>query len=145
MLLEQNIKSKPKWWGIIPFLSSFTANAIYPNIYLPKRVYENLKSDNPKQKWVAILKHEQEHLKREKEIGPIIFGLKYLFLPSFRFQEEIIAIKAQIKHLKSVGENFDTDKSAGFLSSWLYLWPVTYARAKQSLDKLWKIASLRSQ
>lgn len=138
MFLESIIKIKPKWWDVVPFLSSFTANAIYPNVYLPKEVYKNLKSDHPKQKWVALLKHEQEHLKREKEISPIVFGLKYLFLSSFRFQEEMIAIKAQMKYLKSVGENFDTNKSARFLSSWLYLWPVSYVRAKQSLDKLWE-------
>ena len=135
--LTNNVKPKPKWWSIVPFLAKFTANAIWPNIYLPREVYDNLKSNNPRPKWVAVLKHEQEHLKREKEIGPIMFGVKYLFSSKIRFEEELIAIEAGMKYLKSAGEPFDTDKSARFLSSWLYLWPVPYEEAKRRLDKLW--------
>lgn len=138
MKLDPNIKPKPRWWNIIPMLSSLTANAIYPNIYLPKKVYESLLSDNPKLKWIAVLIHEQEHIKREKEIGVIMFGLKYLFSPKFRFSEELIAIKAQMKYLKSVGKKFDTNKAAKYLSGWLYFWPVTYKYAKQLLDGAWK-------
>lgn len=138
MQLGRNVRPKPKWWGIVPFLSKFTANAIWPNVYLPQEVYDNLKSGNPKPKWVAVLKHEEEHLRRENEMGPVIFGLKYLFSGRFRFDEELIAIKAGMKYLESVGETFDTARSAGFLSSWLYLWPVSYKEAKTALDKLWK-------
>ncbi len=141
MRLDSNIKLKPWWWGVVPMLSKYTANAIYPNIYLPKEVYENLLSNNPKPKWIAILKHEQEHITREKEFGAIMFGLKYLFSPKFRFQEELIAIKVQMKYLKSVGETFDTNKAATFLSGRLYLWPISYKLAKRSLDEAWKETS----
>ncbi len=121
-------------------LSGFTAHAIYPNIYLPREVYENLYSNNPKPKWIAVLKHEQEHIKREKEMGAIVFGLRYLFSPKFRFQEELVAIKAQMKYLKSVGEKFDINKAANFVSGWLYLWPVTTELAKRVLDEAWREA-----
>lgn len=137
MKLADNIKIKPIWWGVIPMLSKYTANAIYPNIYIPKHVYNNLLSDNPKPEFVGVLLHEQEHIKREKEIGVIKFGLKYLFSPKFRFWEELAAIKPQMKYLKSIKQKFDTEKAAGYLSGWLYLWPVSYIEAKEKLDKIW--------
>ena len=55
----------------------------------------------------------------------------------FRFQEELLAIKASMKYLKRKKLTFDTDKSARHLSSWLYLWMVSYDRAKRELDKAW--------
>lgn len=124
-------------------LSTYTANAIYPNIYVPKEMYENLCSDTPKPRWIAVLKHEQEHIKREKKIGVIMFGLKYLFLPKFRFQEELIAIRTQMKYLKLSGEEYDTNKAATYISGWLYLWSVPYEYAKRVLDEAWREVRMR--
>jgi len=138
MKLPSNVKIKPTWWGVIPVLSRYTANAIYPNIYMPKHVYDNLLSTTPKHEFVSVLLHEQEHIKREKQLGVIKFGLKYLFSPKFRFDEELEAIKPQMKYLKSIGKNFDTVKAAKYLSGWLYLWPVSYEHAKQVLDNTWE-------
>lgn len=69
MKLQSNVKIKKFPWTIIPLLSTHTAHAIYPNIYLPKQVYEDLLSDDPKQKNVSVLIHEQTHIKRQKEMG----------------------------------------------------------------------------
>lgn len=140
MILGSNVKVKPEWWGIVPMLSRYTANALGWNIYLPKRIYKNLQTDNPKSEWVAILIHEEEHIKRQKQIGIIKFGLKYLFFPKFRFNEEIEAMKPQMKYLKSKGSTFNTSKAAKFLSGYLYLWPVSYDYAKKILDKTWSAA-----
>lgn len=137
MKLNPHIKPKPKFWKYIPWLTTFTANAIYPNIYLPLQVYDDLLTENPKPKNVSVLIHEQTHLKRQKEMGWLVFGLKYLLFPKFRFNEELMAIKESMKYLKKKNITFDTERRARFLSSWIYLWPVSYEYAKKELDGAW--------
>jgi hypothetical protein len=139
-VLASYIKQKPNWWHFIPWLSDFTANAIYPNIYLPKKVYRNLNSKNPKLKNKALLIHEKTHLQREKEIGWLKFGIRYLFSPKFRFKEEILAIKTAMKYQKRHRLSVNTKRMAKFLSGWIYLWPVSYEIAKKELDKAWQEA-----
>lgn len=137
MKLPSNVKVKNGFWRIFPF-SKYTAQAIYPNIYFQRNVFNNLKSREPNPLYVAALKHEQTHIKRQKEIGPFIWGLKYVFSSKFRLNEEIEALKSTMKHLKINGFDFDTSQKAQILSSWLYLWCVSYRKAKKSLDKIWK-------
>lgn len=138
MKLTSNVKVKPRWWNIVPMLSQFTANAIYPSIYLPETVYENLRTSKPKAEYLAILLHEQEHIKRQKVIGVFRFGLQYLLSPTFRFNEELIAMKPQMRYLKSVNKPFDTALRAKYLSGWLYLWAVSFTEAKRKLDQAWE-------
>jgi len=137
MKLPTNVRVKKGLWNIFPF-TKYTAQAIYPNIYFTKDVYENLKSDKPNPRYIAALKHEQTHIERQKETGWIIWGLKYTFSPKFRFNEELEAIKSSMKYLKRVRGNFDVARSAKFLSSWLYLWCISYNKAKEQLDRCWK-------
>lgn len=119
-------------------LSQYTANAIYPNIYLPDYVYKNLLGKHPKPEYYAIFLHEQEHIHRQRKIGPLKFGIWYLLFPKFRFREELEAMKPQMRYLKSIGKQFDTDLRARYLSGWLYLWSVPYQYAKHKLDAAWK-------
>ena len=111
------VKKKPKIWEFIPWLSSYTAQAIYPNIFVSKEVYEDLSRSKPNHKFVAVLEHEKKHIERQKELGFIKFGIGYLFSTKFRFQEEFLAIKEGMKYLKKNKLTFDTDKSARYLSS----------------------------
>lgn len=136
MKLAENIKLKKGLWNIFPF-SNFTGQAIYPNIYLPKNVYENLKTTKPKPQYLAVLKHEQTHIERASKIGWIVWNLKYIFSPSFRFSEEIEAIKNSMIYFKKNNITFNTNKRAKRLSSYLYLWCVPYKKAKEKLDKIW--------
>lgn len=138
MKLPSNVKSKPFIWNLFPF-SKYTAQAIYPNIYFRREVFENLKSENPNSRYIAVLKHEQTHIERQKKMGWFRWGLSYIFSPKFRFNEELEAIKASMEYLKSRDETFDTDRSARYLSGWLYLWCVSYKKAKTELDKAWVI------
>ena len=131
------VKKKPKIWEFIPWLSSYTAQAIYPNIYVSKAVYEDLGKKNPNPKFVAVLEHEKKHIERQKELGFIKFGIGYLFFPKFRFQEELSAIREGTKYLKKNKLTFNTERSAKYLSSWLYLWMVSYDEAKKELDRIW--------
>lgn len=137
MRLPSYVKPKPKLWNYLPWLSSFTANAIYPNIYLPQEIYNNLKSKNPDPKHQAVLIHEQTHLKRQQQMGWFIFGIKYLIFPKFRLNEELIAIQASMKIFKEHQFKFDLNGKAKILSSWLYLWPASYKDARKQLAQAW--------
>lgn len=140
MILKSNVKVKSGLWNLTPWLNKFTANAIYPNIYLPKKVYENLCCQTPNLEYIGILIHEEMHIKREKQIGPIKFGLIYLISPKFRFNEELVATKEKYKFLKKHNIDPRIVKSAKALSGWLYLWPVSFAYAKKELEKAWEEA-----
>lgn len=136
MKLNKNIKPKTRLWKLVPFLANKTAHGIYPNVYLPKSVYNNLKSNTPNPYNVALLLHEQEHVKRQKEQGLMTWLLKYIFSPKFRFNEELQADIPKIKYLKSKKIEFDLEKRARQLSSWIYLWPFSYKETKEKLIKL---------
>lgn len=140
MPLKSYVKVKSGWWKLIPWLNKYTANAIYPNVYLPKEIYDNLKSQNPDPRNVATLIHEETHLKREKEIGPVRFGIKYLLSSKFRFNEELEAHKEAFKFLKRRKIKPNIERTAKFLSGWIYLWPVSFEIAKKELEKAWEEA-----
>lgn len=136
MRLDKNVKTKVGFWKLIPFLANKTAHGIYPNVYLPEHIFNDLKSKTPNPYNVALLLHEQEHIKRQKVQGIVFWLLKYIFIPKFRFKEELQADIPKIKYLKSKRLEFDLEKRAKQLSGWIYLWPVSYKYASEKLDKL---------
>jgi hypothetical protein len=137
MKLPENVRLRKGIAGHIPWYSNNIAQGVYPNVYLPKKVFENLKKEKPDPKNIAILAHEQKHIERQKETGPFKWGIKYSFCPSFRFNEELIATKAQMAVYKKFKKYFDIEKSGKYLSGWLYCWPVSYKTAKRELEKTW--------
>lgn len=137
MKLPSNVRIKPRFLEFLPWLSSYTAQAIYPNIYFSEEVYKKLRSPNSDLKYVAVLLHEQTHIERQREMGFLKWGIKYVFSPKFRFNEELEAIKVQISYLKKHKRKFDIDKRARYLSGWLYFWPVSYKTAKKELEEAW--------
>jgi len=136
--LAKNVKSKSWYWDLIPWIGNQTAQGIYPNVYVQAFVYENLKSKNPSPWHIALLLHEQEHVKRQKKLGAYKWFLKYLSDPKFRFDEEIAADIPNIRFLKRKKLNPYINKRAKSLSSWLYFWPVSYKTAKRELEKIWR-------
>lgn len=137
MQLPKNVRSKSGIWDLIPWLSNNTAQAIYPNVYVPKFVYENLLSKKQNPYHIALILHEEEHIKRQKEYGVGRWYLKYLSSGRFRFEEEITADVPKMKFLKSKKLDPFLDKRAKMLSSWLYFWPVPYKKARRDLEKIW--------
>lgn len=111
MKLPWYILKKPSIGNFVPLLGKNIANSIGPFIFLPKHI--------------ALLLHKETHRKRQKQIGLFVFGFKYLFDPKFRFREELIAVKEGMKYLKKNNIPFNFDKNAKFLSSYIYLWPVS--------------------
>lgn len=70
-------------------------------------------------------------------MGFMKFGVRYIFNSGFRFEEELLAVKEAMKYLKKRKIPFDFDKSAKFLSSYVYLWPVSKKFAETELKKVW--------
>lgn len=130
------IKKKPSFWRFIPWLSSYTAQAFFSKIYVSEELFNNLK----KPRSIATLEHERKHIERQKELGLINFGVRYVFFPKFRLHEELLAIEKSMKYLKRRGLDFDIERAAGFLSSWLYFWMTSYDKVKRKLEKAWEEA-----
>jgi len=128
---------KPSFCRFIPGFS-YTAQAISPFVLVTAEIYNNLASENPNPRFVAALEHEKKHIGRQKELGVFNFGIKYLFSLEFRFQEELLATKGGMKHMKETKLSWDIERSAKSFSSWLYLWMVPYERAKRELEKVWE-------
>ena len=136
--MDKNIKIIPRWWRLVPFLGADIATTIYPNIFLPIDVYENIKSESPGVREQSILLHEKVHIRRQRELGPLIWNLKYVFLRSFRLNEELVAIKEQMQYLKTNNQSYDCENKAKQLASSTYLWVTSYEKGLDSLSTLWQ-------
>ena len=136
MKLSSYVKPKTGLWKILPkIISNKTAQCIYPFIFLPEDVYKDLISKTPKPKSIAIFLHEKVHLERQKRKGILLWIILYIISPKFRFNEELLAFKQQIKYLKKLNLTLDLELRAQRLSSWLYLWCVSYEKALLELQK----------
>lgn len=132
-MIASYIKPKGMLWFIIPF-SGNLAHTIYPYIYLPKAIYNNLSQAKPNIHYLALVAHEEFHIRRQKKMGIFLWGLRYLFQREFRFQEELCAYLVQKDFLKKHGVSFDTNTVAKRLSGPLYLWSASYKKAKSHLN-----------
>ena len=137
MKLPSNIKIKSGLWNLIPWISNKTAQAIYPNIYIPQSMYQKLISTSPDVWSVARLIHEQEHIRRQRRVGFLVWALKYIFSKSFRYEEEISADIPKFKFIKKKGLDPYIEIRAKQLSGWLYFWPVPYKEVKCRLETIW--------
>lgn len=118
MMLANYVKPKPWYFMFIPMLNKYVANSLYPFIFMPKDIYINLRSSNPNLHHIALLIHEEAHRKRQKQMGWLPFGVKYLLDPKFRFNEELLN------------------------SGWLCLYPVSKYSTEKELKKVWSKAQI---
>jgi hypothetical protein len=137
MQIPHYVKKYPWFWKYIPILNQANGNTIYPIILLKEDAITNLQTKNPDPRYIALLKHEEKHLERQKQLGVAKHLLKYLVSPKFRFEEELIAYKITIKELKKNNIALDIDRLSKNLSGPLYLWSAPYKKAKQALEKAW--------
>lgn len=115
----------------------FTAPIIFiGRIFLRTKQYRDYISGDPKPETIAVLEHEYTHFKRNGSNMRI--WIKYWTNREFRFQEELVAIRQEMKTLKQNRRVFDTGKRARMLSGFGYLWCTNYETAKQRLDKIWE-------
>jgi phage-related protein len=139
MKLPENVKPYPRLFKIFRIFSPKGFN-IGTTIYLNKNIYLDLQKDNPKLENIAVLKHEEVHVKRVKEVGTLKFGYKYTFSPKFRLDEELIAYKVMFSFLKEHNASYDLDRVARALSGPRYLWVKPYKEAIKIIEKTWEEA-----
>ncbi|HSW90293.1 MAG TPA: hypothetical protein VLH19_05510 [Patescibacteria group bacterium] len=139
MLNEKyRVREKTGVWRIVnPFLQE-TAHAIYPNIWLPSQHYRDYISGDPKPQTQRAIVHETKHLDRQTEIGLPKWYISYLLSSSFRLEEELLAIKEEMKLSKENDFQIDLEFKAKWLSSWMYLWCVSKEDATKILQQMWE-------
>jgi hypothetical protein len=132
-----NVKPKSGLWKILPrFLSERSAHAVFPNIYLPQKLYENFTRGDVDFTLSKVLAHEQTHLDRQKLMGPIVWYVRYIFSPKFRFHEELRAIESEMRIELARGEEIRIKKRAKQLSGSTYLWMTDYETAYAELQDI---------
>lgn len=102
--------------------------AYAPNIYSPRDV--NAPPD--------LVAHEMIHIERQEKIGVDVWWDRYLADPEFRFNEELLAHRAELAHLLKHSANRNTRRMAlkhvaKKLSASLYGRMVTREQAIQLL------------
>lgn len=130
------IKTYPKYFKYLPISDTGFTTFIFKTIYLNKDIYEDIKTSNPKPLSVAVLKHQETHVKN----AGICKFLSYVLSKEFRIKEEQDAFKAMFKHLKQNGGTFDLEKVAKNFASARYLWMTTYKDGLELITKIWREA-----
>lgn len=138
--LPKSVKRKPWLIDQLPWVGRGTSTALYPYVWLSGKTYDNLTGPHPDPYSVALLLHEQEHIARMKKAGPGRWIFRYLASGSFRFEEEVAAIRPQYGYLKREKLDAHMEFRAKRLSGWLYFWPVSYNQALKRLKRLWEDA-----
>lgn len=137
MQLAKHIKQKPRYFKFIPGLNTNVANTIYPFIFLPKEVYQGLLSDSVDPRYAALLVHEEHHYKKQKEMGLLVFGIKYLFSEHFRDNEEIAAVKEALKYLKNRNQPLIFADDSLTNPHNLFLYPVSKRHSLETIKVWW--------
>jgi hypothetical protein len=132
-----NVRPRPLLLDMMPGLSPHSGTALYPYVYVGRRVYADLYSPHPSPYLVGLIIHEQEHIKRIRAYGPRKWYLRYLLQPRFRLEEELVAYGRQFAYLKSLGFSYDLDQCARRLSGPVYLWATSRRQALTRLRRLW--------
>lgn len=127
----------PRYFGLIPFISTKMACTIFCKIYFPLDQYNDLVSSNPTNLVKSVYLHELVHVTRQKEQGSLLWNIKYLCNKKFRLEEELAAIKEQMIFLKSMSEIYDIERKAKQFASSDYLWVCSYEVGKNKLERLW--------
>ena len=139
MKIPSNVRKKDGFWKLLPILYSKKTNTpIFSKIYLNEETWNGVHSKPQDLYSLGILIHELEHLKRQKQIGVVKWWLLYVLSPSFRFNEEWIAQRPQMKYLKKKRYKFDFDKRAKQLSGAAYGWAISQNNAKKKLQEIWE-------
>lgn len=111
---------------------------MYPRIFMVGHVYDRLIKGNYDPYDKAHFDHEMTHIERQKEAGVWLWYSMYLVSPEFRYNEELIAIQQEWSTLHSLKQIPNIAYKATSLSGPLYLWQVSFEKARADLEKLWE-------
>lgn len=137
MKLPSYVLSRPKILNVFPLIRDTGGQTVYPFIFLKPVIFTDLMKEAPNPKYIALFYHEQKHRNRQKELGVLFFGIRYIFSRRFRFQEELAAYRITLKIYKQNSLTFDIEKISRALSGPLYLWSTSYREAKEELINAW--------
>lgn len=132
------IKKIPWLWKYLPFFGTTMASTIYTNIYLIDEDYNDYFSDNPSILVQSIVIHEKYHVEKWKEIGLFKFGFLYFFSKKFRLEQELLAIREQMKFLKQYNEVYDIERKAKHFAGKDYRYLLKIDEARKVLTELWQ-------
>jgi hypothetical protein len=136
--MDIQIKKVPQWLVQLRIIPDTICFALAPYIFLNAKLYQDYLNGSSMCLTKALIAHESVHIKREQAMGLWKFLFLYFFSKKFCFDEEIEAIKEEMRIYKSCNEQFDTDRKARVLSSfWMYHHCTSYEDAKKILDALW--------
>lgn len=113
-------------------------HVLFSKIYLRRDLFQKFAKGKVNPELISVLEHEVKHIERGKRNGSLRWSILYWLSRKHRFQEELHAIKEEMKILKKAGKNFDFDKRARYLSGLLYLWAAPYKQVHRELTKLWE-------
>lgn len=132
------IKKIPLFWKYLPFFDTTMASTIYINIYLKEDDYNDYFSEHPSVLVQSIVIHEKCHVEKWQEIGLFKFGFLYFFSKKFRLEQELLAIKEQMKFLKQHDEIYDIERKARHFSGKDYRYLLKIDEARKVLTDLWQ-------
>jgi hypothetical protein len=137
---NRNIRKKEKFpWDLLPWISrTKTVTALWPYVFVPPLIYDNLNSSEPNPLYLSIMAHEFTHIEREEEKGVLRWLVLYLISSHFRIEEELIADEATMKYMVDNGIEFDVEARAKMLSGWIYLHGINYEQAEKQLRERWE-------
>lgn len=125
---------------IVPYPSRM-AFAVWPFIFLPLAHFLRFVRGTMTILDHSVLVHERVHLERERQMGVFRFGYKYFFNPTFRLEEELVAIEVQMRFLFAHGEVYDCERKAGQFAGSAYRKVLPYEEALERLQGLWRRVS----
>lgn len=132
-----NVRPKPRWLDFLPVVGRGTCHAIYPYIYVSRPIYRNISGTSPDAYAIALLLHEQEHIKRMQKYSVLKWYVQYFCSRAFRLNEELAATEIQLQHIRHEGLTFDLQRRARQLSGSMYLWAGSYKNTLARLQHMW--------
>ncbi|MBI3443472.1 hypothetical protein HY008_02280 [Candidatus Woesebacteria bacterium] len=126
------------WFMRFPVIRKARGTALFSKIYLRKDLFDKFCSGNPDVETLSVLDHEATHVERGKRKGVLRTAILYWLFPKIRIEEEMAAIKEEMKILKNAKQDFDFKKRAKNLSGIPYLWAISYKDAYHKLTRLWQ-------
>jgi len=142
--IDYKIKRK-SWWMRVTNANAYVA--WFGQLRVPSKrdvyILEAAKTDPSMIPQRATLVHEGVHIYRQKKIGKWLWNWKYLWRKkTFRYTEELIAYKAEIRYLESKGRRVSLEYYAGKLSGSMYGHAVSHADALKDLEA-WRTSGAR--
>ncbi len=134
----ENVRVRPALLEHLPGTNPYSGTTIYPNIYVSREVYENLAGEQPDPRYLALIQHEQVHVRHIRARGALGWYVRYFVSPKFRLAEELEGYRAQFAYLKATNIDPALERRARALSGAAYLWCTNYRNAYAKLQAIWE-------